>query len=71
MLGQQTIKAQREQQMAEKELAQQAQVVEPERPAGSTVGQPGVSRTKVTTGSSVGGYGSTGPGQINPTGLNI
>ena len=35
------------------------------------IGQPGVSRTRVTSGIGIGGYGGTGAGNVNPTGLNI
>ena len=35
------------------------------------IGQPGVSRTRVSSGIGVGGYGGTGAGNVNPTGLNI
>lgn len=39
--------------------------------AGQTVGQPGISTTKIKTRIGIGGYGGTDPGRINPTGLNI
>ena len=35
------------------------------------IGQPGVSATRITTRPSIGGYGGTAAGRINPTGLNI
>jgi hypothetical protein len=35
------------------------------------VGQPGVSRTRVSSRIGIGGYGGTAPGRVNPTGLNI
>jgi hypothetical protein len=35
------------------------------------VGQPGVSRTRVSSRAGIGGYGGTAPGRVNPTGLNI
>lgn len=35
------------------------------------VGQPGVSRTRVSSRFGIGGYGGTAPGRVNPTGLNI
>jgi len=35
------------------------------------VGQPGVSRTRVSGRFGIGGYGGTAPGRVNPTGLNI
>jgi hypothetical protein len=38
---------------------------------GQTVGQPGISKTRVGTRIAIGGYGGTAPGKINPTGLNI
>lgn len=37
----------------------------------TSVGQPGVSRTRLSTGTTVGGFSGTSPGRINPTGLNI
>lgn len=39
--------------------------------AGQTVGQPGISKTKVGARLALGGYGGTTAGRINPTGLNI
>ena len=36
-----------------------------------TVGQPGVARTRLTAGTTVGGFSGTSPGRVNPTGLNI
>ena len=35
------------------------------------IGQPGVSSTRVSAKSGVGGYGGTAPAKVNPTGLNI
>jgi hypothetical protein len=35
------------------------------------IGQPGVSATRVSAKSGVGGYGGTAPARVNPTGLNI
>ena len=35
------------------------------------IGQPGVSSTRVSARSGVGGYGGTAPARVNPTGLNI
>jgi chromosome segregation ATPase len=37
----------------------------------STIGQPGVASTRVSTRPSIGGYGGTSAGRVNPTGLNI
>lgn len=37
----------------------------------SMIGQPGVSVTRVSARSGVGGYGGTAPTRVNPTGLNI
>lgn len=37
----------------------------------SLVGQPGISRTRISTGTAVGGFAGTSPGRVNPTGLNI
>lgn len=36
-----------------------------------SVGQPGVARTRLSTGTTVGGFSGTSPGRVNPTGLNI
>lgn len=41
------------------------------RPTGATVGQPGRSRTRVSTGLSIGGYGGSAASRVSPTGLNI
>lgn len=38
---------------------------------GSRAGQPGISRTPVTTGVTLGGYSGTAPGAVSPTSLNI
>lgn len=35
------------------------------------IGQPGVASTRVSARPSIGGYGGTAPGRVNPTGLNI
>jgi len=52
-------------------LAMQSQV-QPVQPKKKTqIGQPGVSRTRVSSGIGIGGYGGTGAGNVNPTGLNI
>jgi len=37
----------------------------------STIGQPGVASTRVSARPSIGGYGGTSAGRVNPTGLNI
>jgi uncharacterized protein YdaU (DUF1376 family) len=52
-------------------LTMQSQV-QPVQPKKKTqIGQPGVSRTRVSSGIGIGGYGGTGAGNVNPTGLNI
>lgn len=71
-LGQERIKTsmgvvQAQQQMREAASATQIST----KQAGQTVGQPGISKTKVGTRISIGGYGGTTAGKINPTGLNI
>ena len=38
---------------------------------GTTVGQPGRSRTRVGSGLGIGGYGGTRAARVSPTGLNI
>lgn len=37
----------------------------------ATIGQPGVASTRVSSRPSIGGYGGTAAGRVNPTGLNI
>jgi hypothetical protein len=39
--------------------------------AKTSIGQPGVSRTRVSARGGIGGYSGTTPGNVNPTGLNI
>lgn len=56
---------------AQQQLQQTAPQQEQTRQPGSSVGQPGVSKTKVGTRLALGGYGGTAAGKINPTGLNI
>lgn len=58
---------QAQQQLRESSLAMQGRT----KQAGQTVGQPGIAKTKVATRISIGGYGGTAAGKINPTGLNI
>ena len=41
------------------------------RTAGATVGQPGRTRTRVSSGLGIGGYGGTAAGRVTSTGLNI
>jgi hypothetical protein len=43
---------------------------EPQRKK-TTIGQPGVSSTRISARPSIGGYGGTAAGRVNPTGLNI
>ena len=55
-------------------MAQQSQQAAPttqRQRRKSMIGQPGVSVTRVSARSGVGGYGGTAPTRINPTGLNI
>jgi hypothetical protein len=42
-----------------------------QKPTGTTVGQPGRSRTRVASGLGIGGYGGTRAARVSPTGLNI
>ena len=52
-------------------LAMQSQVQPVQTRKKTQIGQPGVSRTRVSSGIGIGGYGGTGAGNVNPTGLNI
>jgi len=52
-------------------LAMQTQVQPVQQKKKTQIGQPGVSRTRLTSGTTVGGYGGTSAGNVNPTGLNI
>lgn len=59
-------------QQAQQRTALQAQQLQrAQKAAGATVGQPGRSRTRVSTGLSIGGYGGSAAARISPTGLNI
>lgn len=59
-------------QQQEQKTALQAQKMQrTERTAGATVGQPGRSRTRVSTGLAIGGYGGSAASRVSPTGLNI
>ena len=49
----------------------QQQLQREDRIAGATVGQPGRSRTRVSTGLAIGGYGGSSASRVSPTGLNI
>lgn len=71
-IGQVTQESQREAAaIAEQQLAeQQSALTADEKVAGSTVGSPGIARTKVTS-PVPGGYGGTEKAKVNPTGLNI
>jgi len=68
-VGQQRVKTSLETAKAQQQI-QQTNLQEM-KIAGQTVGQPGISKTKVGAQVPVGGYGGTAPGKINPTGLNI
>jgi len=59
------------QQQEQKTALQAQQLARTKRTAGVTVGQPGRSRTRVSTGLSIGGYGGTAAGRVTSTGLNI
>jgi hypothetical protein len=52
-------------------LAMQSQVQPVQQRKKTQIGQPGVSRTRVSSGIGIGGYGGTSAGNVNPTGLNI
>ena len=52
-------------------LAMQSQAQPVQQKKKTQIGQPGVSRTRLTSGTTVGGYGGTSAGNVNPTGLNI
>jgi hypothetical protein len=52
-------------------LAMQSQVQPVQGRKKTQIGQPGVSRTRVSSGIGIGGYGGTSAGNVNPTGLNI
>lgn len=69
-VAQQRVKSGLEMTQARQQLQQQQFTQAPKR-AGQTVGQPGIATTKVKSRISIGGYGGTDPGRINPTGLNI
>jgi hypothetical protein len=62
------VQLQQKQQATALQMRQQQRA---ERAVGATVGQPGRSRTRVSTSLSIGGYGGSSAGRINPTGLNI
>jgi hypothetical protein len=49
----------------------QTQVQPVQQKKKTQIGQPGVSRTRLTSGTTVGGYGGTSAGNVSPTGLNI
>jgi len=53
------------------EAATTGRVVQRTQPNKTTVGQPGVSRTRVGSRLALGGYSGTAPGNVNPTGLNV
>lgn len=50
---------------------QQATPIARQQKRKTMIGQPGVSVTRVSARSGVGGYGGTAPAKVNPTGLNI
>ena len=57
-------------QQAQRQTVQTAKTQQ-RKTAGATVGQPGRSRTRVSSGLGIGGYGGTSAGRVTPTGLNI
>lgn len=70
-IGKQRAQSRIAQTQAQQELQRMAPRQEQTRQAGASVGQPGISKTKVGTRLALGGYGGTAAGKINPTGLNI
>jgi hypothetical protein len=52
-------------------LAMQSEIQPVQGRKKTQIGQPGISRTRVTSGIGIGGYGGTSAGNVNPTGLNI
>jgi fused signal recognition particle receptor len=59
-------------QQLQNQAQQPAQVVTNARARNKTeINRPGVSSTRINTGLSIGGYGGTKAGRVNPTGLNI
>lgn len=68
VLNQQQNLARQEAAMSAARQSQQTNVTQRRR---ASIGQPGVARTRLSTGTTVGGYSGTSPGRINPTGLNI
>lgn len=72
VVGKQRTQSRIAQTQAQQEIQRMAsQQEQTRRGAGASVGQPGVSRTRVGTRLALGGYAGTAPGRINPTGLNI
>ena len=53
------------------EAATTGRITQRTQPNKTTVGQPGVSRTRVGSRLALGGYSGTAPGNVNPTGLNV
>lgn len=70
-LGQERIKTSMGVAQAQQQMREAAATQISTSQAGQTVGQPGISKTKVGTRLALGGYGGTAAGKINPTGLNI
>lgn len=66
-VGKQTSLARLREQQAE---VAPVRVAQPRRQR-SMIGQPGVASTRVSSRPSIGGYGGTSAGRVNPTGLNI
>ena len=52
-------------------LAMQSQAQPVQQRKKPQIGQPGISRTRLSSGTTVGGYGGTSAGNVSPTGLNI
>lgn len=72
VVGQQRVQSNIAAAQAAQELQRTAQTEQiTRRSTGTSVGQPGVSRTRVGARLALGGYGGTAAGKVNPTGLNI
>jgi hypothetical protein len=70
-VAQQRVQARNAMAMQATSEQQQQQTTQRTKKTAQNVGQPGVSRTRVSSRFGIGGYGGTAPGRVNPTGLNI
>ena len=68
-LRSQSMLEQQQVQQSQLRLAQQTQ--KQQKTPGATVGQPGRTRTRLSTGLKIGGYGGSQATRVSPTGLNI